>query len=216
LIAYLATLAFVVRSAIKLLFKSREYDFIAVGLVSGWICYQAQALISINQIGVAIWGWMFGGLIIAYDRLSVQNLKDVTNFTKNKLERKTKKKNSSEAGLALGSIVGLVAGVLIDMPPVIADAKWRNAMGSGDAEIIDAAAKTWPQDPVRLNQAIKMFSDNNFPDNALSLSKISISKFSDSYISWYSYIQIPGLSESEIKRARAELHRLDPNNPEFK
>jgi O-antigen ligase len=216
LVAYLAILIVVARSAIKILFKSREYDFVAVALVSGWICYQAQALISINQIGVAIWGWMFGGLIIAYEKLSATNLEDETNFTKNKLGRNTKKKSSSEAALALGSFVGLVAGALIAMPPMIADTKWRNAMGSGDAEIIEAAAKAWPQDPVRLNQAIKMFSDNNFPELALSLSNISISKFSESYISWYSYIQLPGLSESEIKQARAELHRLDPNNPEFK
>jgi hypothetical protein len=216
LIAYLAILVVVARSAIKLLFKSREYDFIAVALVSGWICYQAQALISINQIGVAIWGWIFGGLIIAYEKLSAINLEGETNFTKNKLGRNTKKKDSSEAGLALGSFVGLVAGVLIAMPPMIADAKWRNAMGSGDAETIEAAAKAWPQEPFRLNQGIKMFSDNNFPELALSLSNISITKFSESYISWYSYIQLPGLSESEIKRARAELQRLDPNNPEFK
>jgi O-antigen ligase len=216
LIAYLAILVVVARSAINLLFKSREYDFIAVALVSGWICYQAQALISINQIGIAIWGWIFGGLIIAYEKLSAIKLEGETNFTKNKLGRNTKKKDSSEAGLALGSFVGLVAGVLIAMPPMIADAKWRNAMGSGDAETIEAAAKAWPQDPFRLNQGIKMFSDNNFPELALSLSNISITKFSESYISWYSYIQLPGLSESEIKRARAELHRLDPNNPEFK
>jgi O-antigen ligase len=216
LIAYLAILALVARSAIKLLFNSREYDFVAVSLVSGWICYQAQALISINQIGVAIWGWLFGGLIISYEKLSATNLEDESNLTKNNLRRNANKKVSSEAGLALGSLVGIVIGALIAMPPTIADAKWRNAMGSGDAEIIEAAAKAWPQDPVRLNQAIKIFSDNNFPETAMTLSKISISKFSESYISWYSYLQLPGLSEFEIKRARGELHRLDPNNPEFK
>lgn len=215
LIAYLAILALVAKSAVKLLFKSRDYDFIAVALVSSWICYQAQALISINQIGVAIWGWLFGGLIIAYEKLFESNFEDVSNLTKNKSGRISAKKDRSEAGLALGSFIGLVAGTLIAMPPMIADAKWRNAMGSGDAEIIEAAAKAWPQDPVRLNQAIKLFSDNNFPETALTLSKISISKFSESYISWYSYLQLKGLSEMETKRARAELHRLDPNNPEY-
>jgi O-antigen ligase len=216
LIAYMAILVVVARSAIKLLLKTREYDFVAVALVSGWICYHAQALISINQIGVAIWGWMFGGLIIAYEKVRNTNLENETTSTKKKSGRSSIKKNSSEAGLSLVTFVGLVVGMLVAIPPVIADAKWRNAMGSGDAEILEKAAKAWPQDPVRLNQAIKIFSDNRLNETALALSKLSISKFSESYISWYSYLQLQGLSEIEIKGARAELHRLDPNNPEFK
>lgn len=38
-----------------------------------WITYQATALISIEQIGVAIWGWVFTGLILGWSKKFMQD-----------------------------------------------------------------------------------------------------------------------------------------------
>jgi cytochrome c-type biogenesis protein CcmH/NrfG len=187
-----------------------------VGLVAVWVCYQAQALISINQIGVAIWGWIFGGLIIAYDKILKLSRLEVLSASNKEKGRNTKVKRSSEAGISLATFVGLILAMLIAMPPMIADGKWRNAMGSGDAKKVESAAISWPQDPVRLNEAIKIFADNKLDETALKLSKMSTTKFSEHYISWYSYMQLVNITDSERAYARAQLHRLDPNNPEFK
>jgi hypothetical protein len=35
---------------------------------TAWICYQTQSLISINQVGLALWGWVLTGALIAYER----------------------------------------------------------------------------------------------------------------------------------------------------
>jgi O-antigen ligase len=216
LIAYILIIAVIARSAFNLLFASKNYDFVGVGLVAVWVCYQAQALISINQIGVAIWGWIFGGLILAYDKiLKLNRLETMTGSNKEK-GKNTKVIRSSEAGISLASFVGVVIALIIAMPPMVADAKWRNAMGSGDAKKLEEAATSWPQEPVRLNEAIKIFSDNKLDETALKLSKISTTKFSEYYISWYSYIQLMNITDSERAHARTQLHRLDPNNPEFK
>ena len=216
LIAYLLVIAVIARSAFNLLFASKNYDFIGVGLVAVWVCYQAQALISINQIGVAIWGWIFGGLIIAYDKILKSSRSEVSSTNNREKGRNSKVNRSSEAGISLATFVGLIVAMLIAMPPMIADGKWRNAMGSGDAKKIESAVTSWPQDPVRLNEAIKIFSDNKLDETALKLSKISTTKFSEYYISWYSYMQLANITDSERAYARAQLHRLDPNNPEFK
>ena len=40
------------------------------GIFSAWIAFQAQSLISIDNIGISIWGWILGGSIIG---LSVSN-----------------------------------------------------------------------------------------------------------------------------------------------
>jgi hypothetical protein len=216
LIAYLLVIAVIARSAFNLLFAAKNYDFIGVGLVAVWICYQAQALISINQIGVAIWGWIFGGLIIAYDRILKLNESEVTSASIREKGRISKVKRSSEAGISLATFVGLILAMLIAMPPMIADGKWRNALGSGDAKKLENAATSWPQDPVRLDEAIKIFYDNKLDETALKLSKISTTKFSEYYISWYSYMQLTNITDAQRAYARAQLHRLDPNNPEFK
>jgi O-antigen ligase len=37
-------------------------------ILAAWITYQAQSLISIDNIGLAVWGWLLSGLILAIDR----------------------------------------------------------------------------------------------------------------------------------------------------
>ena len=154
-------------------------------------------------------------MIIAYDKILKSNELEALPEVNKGNARKSKVQKGSEAGISLATFVGLVVAMFIAMPPMIADGKWRNAMGSGDAKKVEDAATSWPQDPVRLNEAIKIFSDNKLDETALKLSKVSITKFSENYISWYSYMQLVNITDSERAYARVQLHRLDPNNPEF-
>jgi len=217
LISYLVILIFIARSAIRILFKNRKFDFVAVAIVAAWLCYLAQALISINQIGIAVWGWIFGGLIIAYDKIeSLPESSQKQSGESKSQGKKSGNRSTSDAAISLSTTIGLVLGVLISIPPVIADARWKSALASGDGKQLEAAALAWPEDPIRMNQAIKIFVDNNWKDASRRISELSISKFSETYISWYSYLQLPTISDSERERAKSELHRLDPNNPAWK
>jgi hypothetical protein len=64
---YVLFLAMVLRSGIR---KSVNYPYIhgraVLGLLSAWVGFQAQAFISIDQIGVSIWGWILSGLILGF------------------------------------------------------------------------------------------------------------------------------------------------------
>ena len=57
----LAVFIFGTKSLQKL--EGQEFKILLVA-ISGWLGYQAQSLISINNIGTAIWGWYFSGIII--------------------------------------------------------------------------------------------------------------------------------------------------------
>ena len=46
--------------------------FIA-GIFAAWISYQAQSLISIENIGLGIWGWVLGGVLIGVAKLTREN-----------------------------------------------------------------------------------------------------------------------------------------------
>ena len=65
-ITYLALMALVFFSGLSLIKQSNlENQKIALGLLSTWFGFQAQSLISIDNIGISIWGWLLGGTILA-------------------------------------------------------------------------------------------------------------------------------------------------------
>lgn len=215
LVLYLIIVGFVVRSIIKLIRKSREFDLTGSILISVWLCYQAQSVISINQIGLAIWGWVFGGLIIAYQK-SMEIGDKQRNFRPQFKNRKGPGNQYSEPALVVATFVGFSLGALVAIPPFLADAKWRTAMGSGDAAKIQSAAVAWPKDSIRLSEASTIFLDNKLPDQALLLSKLGIKEFPNSYVAWYTYAQMPNLTDAEKILIKSNLHRLDPLNPAYK
>jgi O-antigen ligase len=43
--------------------KGKNFTFL-LGIFSAWIAYQTQSLVSIDNIGIAVWGWLFSGIII--------------------------------------------------------------------------------------------------------------------------------------------------------
>ena len=66
-ISYLSILALSLIAIFRVTLRNRQYDAVFVTLTTAWICYQLQSIISINQIGLAIWGWLFGGALMAYE-----------------------------------------------------------------------------------------------------------------------------------------------------
>ena len=116
----------------------------------------------------------------------------------------------------MGAIAGALVGLFIVLPVFLVDVKWRSAVGSGDAVIVENAARAWPINPIRLNEAVKIFMDNNYPDKARQLINLSVEKFPDGFISWYSFSQMPNLTEAEKTLILSNLHRLDPLNPKYK
>jgi len=62
---YLLIVLFIFLSGIKLLKNCEKQDQTTVlGLLAAWVGFQAQSLISIDNIGISVWGWLLGGSII--------------------------------------------------------------------------------------------------------------------------------------------------------
>jgi len=62
---YLLIILFVLLSGIKLLrICEKQEQKIVLGLFSAWVGFQAQSLISIDNIGISVWGWLLGGSIV--------------------------------------------------------------------------------------------------------------------------------------------------------
>jgi len=65
LLAFLALTGFILWRGVVALRKNRGADQIVVAIVFGaWATYQAQSLISIDNLAIAIWGYILGGAVI--------------------------------------------------------------------------------------------------------------------------------------------------------
>jgi O-antigen ligase len=74
-ISYLAILYFIFKSSIKLIRSSEsEKRILAILLTAVWIGFQAQSFISIDNIGLTIWGWLIGGVLIALTRENIESV----------------------------------------------------------------------------------------------------------------------------------------------
>jgi tetratricopeptide (TPR) repeat protein len=64
-----------------------ELRNITITLLSAWIAFQAQSLISIDSIGLSIWGWIISGSILGmarnHDKLSLNTNKEISKMLLN-------------------------------------------------------------------------------------------------------------------------------------
>ena len=212
LIAYISIQALVLISIWRILKSDRSFSVTPVSLVAAWLGYTSQSVISINQIGLAVWGWVLGGAIIGY---SLLENKVVTEQPKTKKPAKVIKVGRSEAAVSLAAIVGLLVGFLIALPPVRTDMAWRSALKVGNAGAVEAAMNMWPHNQRTLNAGIVLFANNGLPEKALEYARLDVKENGESFVSWYTLYQLEGVSDTEKAKIYKKLHQLDPLNPEF-
>ena len=75
LIAFLAITGFIAWRGVVALRNTAGVTQIVVATFFGaWVTYEAQSLISIDNVGIAIWGWLLGGIVVALSKDSVIEL----------------------------------------------------------------------------------------------------------------------------------------------
>jgi O-antigen ligase len=218
-ISYLGILALSVIAIIKVTARIRAYDPIFVTLTTAWVCYQLQSIISINQIGLAIWGWLFGGALIAYE-IATRPAKasaESTNSTTPKGRRVAVKKQSETIfSSTMVAGVGAVIGLLIAVPPYSADAKWRSALASQNAETLEEALVPGylnPANSYKYAKAVELMENSKLYDLAYKYAQISVQFNPDNFDSWKMFYFISKSSAAEKAIALENMKRLDPNNP---
>ena len=214
-IAYIAILTVVAISIVKVTIRSREYNFTFIGLATAWICYQVQSIISINQIGLAIWGWLLGGALIAYERATRVQPESVGQATTGNSGAKKKASQSSFVSAQMVAGIGAVIGLLIAVPPFSSDTKWKAALSSGSVEQIELALTPGylnPQGSFRYANAAQLFESNKFYDQAYKYAKIGVEFNPDFFDAWKMLYYIQKSTPEERELAKKNLLRIDPMN----
>jgi hypothetical protein len=217
-IPYLGILLLSVIAIIKVTARARAYDPIFVTLTTAWVCYQLQSIISINQIGLAIWGWIFGGALIAYEVATrPKEADDGGAAGKTNGPRVVKKKQSETIfSSTLIAGIGAVIGLLIASPPYSADSKWRSALISQDSTKVEQALTPGylnPPNSYKYANAVQLLENSKLYDLAYKYAQISVQFNPDNFDSWKMFYFISKSSAAEKAIALENMKRLDPNNP---
>jgi O-antigen ligase len=216
LLSYVAILVFGFISIIRITARKREYDRVFVGITAVWLCYEVQSFISINQIGLAIWGWLFTGLLVAYEHSTRAEMQE-SDFPKSKAGTSRNKSQVSIISPQLVAGIGMVVGLLIALPPLSADSKWYSATRSHDAAKVEAALVPGyfnPSDSYRYAQAVNLFQGSNLPELAHKYATTAVKFNPDYFDAWKQLYLLPNASATEKETALSNMKRLDPKNPD--
>lgn len=210
LISYVAILVIGLVAIVRVTIRKRKFDGIFVSLAVTWLTYQLQSIISINQVGLAIWGWVLVGALVAYEY--------VTRPTNEpgEVKKKVKQKEVIFSPQLIGG-VGVVIGFLVAFPPMSADMKWKSATASRQIEKVEAAltpSYLSPTDSYRLVQAVILFENSKLYDQAYRYALEGVKFNPDYFDAWRVLYSATNATQADRDLAVANLKRLDPNNPD--
>lgn len=210
LFAYLLLLGLAARAAFRVYrSKGDKYDPVFVAIFSAWFAYQVQALISINQIGVGVWGWIFTGSLIGYEQALSQSDVD-------QARRKRLKGQLLPAGAGLLSMVGILIGFLVAWFPVSADARYMASLKSRSLETITKSSRVLGSTAWHSEMALDTAMRVPAPPQALQIAKYIVSKYPRDNFGW-KVILLSELSTPEEKaQALSNLRKLDPYYPQWR
>lgn len=217
-LSYLAILGLGIRSILRVLRRRTEYDATFVSIALVWTCYQVQSIISINQIGLAIWGWVFTGALIGYERVTRGIIESESSKSKKSPKLFPKELNPNEvisSNLLAG--IGLALGLMIAIPPVSSDMKWWDALQTRSlAQIENSLTPSYfnPSNSQKYVQAVDLFKNNNLPDLALKYSRAAVKFNPEDFTSWYQLYLLSNSTVAEKEEAVKNMKRLDPLNPD--
>jgi len=218
LLSYLGIIVFGAASIIRVTKRKTEYDRVFVAITTTWLGYEVQSFISINQIGLVIWGWIFTGLLVAYEHSTRITVEDMYQ-PKSKVRQNVRRNQQGVFSPQLVAGIGAIIGILIAVPPLSADAKWFNATRSHDAAKVEASLIPGyfsPADSARYAEAVDLFEKSNLQDLAHKYAIIATKFNPDYFDAWKQLYFLPKSTAAEKAEALANMKRLDPNNPDVK
>jgi len=205
--AYIVLLGYALRAAWRLMRRDEAFNPYFVALFSTWIAYLIQAAISINQIGVGIWGWLFTGALIGYE-IATRDGSTVRTDRKSKIESQ-----QLPASVALLGIAGVGVGFLVAFVPFNADAKFKEALQSGNPVEQFTQAKALGATAYHMELALDAAIKANDEPLAAEIVDELLSRYPRDFMGWQVRQVLATVSPEERERAYARLQELDPFNP---
>jgi len=210
LIGYCALVVVTLQAAFQLLRRMKEFEPVRISLVAIYTCYLLQSLISINQLGLAVWGWAVSGLIIGL------NMREKLSINGEITRQRRRTPAAISASSVIASTIGLVIGLLIAIPPIHKDNSYRRALENSDGDKIEALPNVFPKLEHYYTYSLITFSENGYEDKATSVAKIAAKEFPRNFKAWEMISKSSKTTAEEKDQALKVLRKLDPYNPSLR
>ena len=217
-IAYLSFVVVGLIAIVRVFRRQREFDWVFVSISGIWLAYHLQSLISINQIGLTIWGWLLTGSLVAYERITRLQVDSGSMKSQGTRSRSGKIEKNQYFSPSLVAGVGAVIGALVFIPPFNTDVQWRSGVVKGDAAQIKKALTSsylTPSDTSHLLQSVQILEQNKLYDEAYFYAKQLVNFNPESFDAWRTISLISKSTQEEKNIATKEMQRLDPKNKEL-
>jgi O-antigen ligase len=212
-VMYVGILLIGLISLIKVLHRKRDFDAVFLSLAMLWLTYQIQSLISINQLGLAIWGWVTTGALVAYERVT-RSSAVIESFGKGS----TKSRVNSKQELftpALLAAIGSGIGILIAIPPLTADASYRNAIKYQNLERLEAAlvpSYFKPRNSRTLGNAVQILEESKLYEAGIKYAREGVRFSPMAFDAWKALYYSTNATPEEKSKAKIKMIELDPFN----
>ena len=206
----LVVLTFIV--GVKYLIRNKEFNWAFAAIFGAWIAYEAQSVISINQLGVGVWGWTLMGLIVGMEFNSRSKPTESPTNTQNRgrIVRKSKEKSLISSPQALGAVIGLAFGLMIALPNFSADRNYRLATATADAQTLVDASLAHPEDLVRTLSSANALAASNINDRALALARHIVEESPNYHAAWQLIFRLEPMGSPAKLEAMTKLNELNP------
>jgi hypothetical protein len=178
------------------------------------VTYQIQSLISINQLGLAIWGWVTTGALVAYERTTRASV--LVDESSNKAKGKSKVNTKQELFTpALLAAIGSGVGILIAIPPLTADASFRNAIKSQNLEKLEAAlvpSYFKPRTSRALGNAVQILEESKLYEVGIKYAREGVKFNPMAFDAWKALYYSTNATPEEKSKAKIKMIELDPFN----
>lgn len=218
-LCYFILLLFLSSIALKLLFNSNRKLDIYLSIMS--IGFISQQFVSINQIGIATWGWILLGLLAnAQEKHKVEDSRKIELG----LSRKTSiQKSRSKEVLARANVMRPtwsrfvlatfpIIGTILIFGPMSADLNFNSAVKSGDVQRQAKISSGFGGNQFLMESALKSAVASNDANKVNEIASMLVTKYPRSYYGWQVRAGLVTLSREERASALAELRELDPLN----
>jgi O-antigen ligase len=182
-------------------------DRLGILLLSVWVAFQVQAMSSVPNLGVGIWGWFLLGTMISHAQKSGKS--DLLGKEKKKTRQLTRK---------YLAVLTVALGFATASPQLLAEARFLRLANQGNGLSLTELVLSWPQDSARINLVAQGWRDSGELQRSKQLVLVGIEKNPNYYPHWELLLSLDTLSSQERLNSLAQLRRLDPlvklKNPE--
>jgi O-antigen ligase len=215
LISYLALLAAILYSITKGFKKGFARDPIFLALSMAWLAYQVQASVSINQIGVGVWGWILGGSLLGYSTLSQEDynlriLKGGKNNSKEKFRLNRGLPNTPPPLPLIVSTASLAIGFILAFLPFKTDIDFMQATNQGSAQDMLRISNRPTANTFMLTKASSAAFQAELTDVGTAITERLVTRFPRNIYGWMVIYEKSNFFGKKTDGAFQQISLIDP------